>query len=197
MLQHRLLRRIAGIVLFPIALVLVLAESTVWRPLTALGGLLARLPLFAALERLVARLSPGMVIAAFLAPFAVAIPLLNLGEVWLFVHGHVAFGMLLVVLAKVVGVAFSARLFAIARPKMMQVGWFAWSYEHVVHLLRLGHDLLDSLPAWVAARRAIAAAKARLGGWARQIRLWLHQPGRPGMLGRRMADIRRLLPGLR
>ena len=50
---------------------------------------------------------------------------MNLGEVWLFVHGHMALGMLLVVLAKVVGVAFSARLSSIARPKMMQVAWFA------------------------------------------------------------------------
>lgn len=189
------LRRVATPVLFPLALGLVLFEATVWRLLTRIGALLARMPLFAALERLVERLSPGMVVAAFLLPLLAAVPLLKFGEIWLFVHGHLVLGLILLVGAKVVGVSFSARLFAIARPKMLQVRWFAWTYGHAIRLLALGHALLESLPAWAPARafvhRVKHVAEVRVvAAWA-----WLRgrRGGQGGVMQRQLGAARRLL----
>lgn len=189
-------RRVAATVLFPLALGLVLFEATVWRLLTRVGALLARrLPLFAALERLVERLSPGMVVAAFLLPFLAAVPLLKLGEIWLFVHGHLALGLALLVGAKVVGVSFSARLFAIARPKMLQVRWFAWTYGHATRLLALGHALLDSIPAWAAARAFVRRAKDLAGARAVAVWAWLRARGggQGGAMRRQLRAARRVL----
>jgi hypothetical protein len=147
-----------------LAMLVVLLEMTVWAWLTALGRLLARLPLFAALEHVVERLSPGAVIAVFVLPFVPIIPLLKLGELWLLREGHFIWAAIVIIGTKVVGAAFSTRVFAIAKPKMMQVRWFAWTYGGVTRLLEAGHRLLEAIPAWVAARamarRLIQAGRA-------------------------------------
>jgi hypothetical protein len=162
--------RIAHSPIILLALVAVLLESTLWRWLMTLGHALSRLPVFAVLERLVARLSPRMVVVVFVLPFLAVIPLLKLGELWLFLHGHFVLGVVLLLAAKVVGVAFSARLFAIARPKMLQVPAFAWAYDRALRLLAHGHALLEGIPAWVATRaflhRLGATGRALLAaGW--------------------------------
>jgi hypothetical protein len=185
-------RRIAHAPIMLLALAAVLLEATLWRWLMALGQALSRLPVFALAERLVARLSPRMVVVVFVLPFLAVIPLLKLGELWLFLHGHFVLGVLLLLGAKVLGVAFSARLFAIARPKMLQVPAFAWAYDRAVRLLAYGHALLEGIPAWVAARAFVhrlgAAGRALLAtGWRA-----LRGGSGPG-LRLRLAAARRLL----
>lgn len=153
-----------------IALPLALLEVTLWAWLTALGAQLARLPVFAWLERLVARLSPNAVIAVFVLPFVPMVPLLKLSELWLLREGHFIWAAVLIIGAKVVGAAFSTRVFAIAKPKMMQVAWFARAYEVVMRLVAMGHALLESLPGYRAAREAVRAALARLRLWVARAR---------------------------
>lgn len=164
------------------AMIAVLLEATLWRWLTALGRLLARLPVFAALERLVERLSPAMVIAVFVIPFIPLIPLLKLGELWLLREGHFIWAAIVILGTKVLGAAFSTRVFAIAKPKMMQVRWFAWTYDRVTWMLEFGHRTLEAIPAWVAARRmARGAMRAVREAMARS----------RGPLGRRFVAARR------
>jgi hypothetical protein len=164
------------------ALPLVLLEATLWAWLSALGRVLARLPVFAWLERLVARLSPNAVIAVFVLPFVPMIPLLKLSELWLLREGHFIWAAVLILGAKVVGAAFSTRVFAIAKPKMMQVAWFARAYEAVQRLVALGHAALDALPGYRAAREAMHA-------WMARARLWVTRARGP--LGRWVAAARR------
>ncbi|MBL6456075.1 hypothetical protein JMJ55_12130 [Belnapia sp. T6] len=194
--RNRRLRRLVHSPVTVLAVAFVLLERVVWRPLTALGHLLSRLPVFALLEGAVARLSPRAVVAVFVLPFLFFIPLLKFGELWLFLHGHVVLGVLLLVGAKVVGVAFSARLFAIARPKMLQVRSFAWAYGHAVRLLELGHAWLERIPAWVAARaflhRLGAAGRALLAAGWQALRSSFGQQARGGFRLRLAATVRRL-----
>ncbi|RYJ02607.1 MAG: hypothetical protein EON47_06940 [Acetobacteraceae bacterium] len=196
MTQRPLLRRLAHLPLVLLAILVVAFEATIWRWLTALGRVLARLAPFAALERLVARLSPRMVVATFVLPFAAFIPVLKFGELWLFLHGHFVLGVMLLVAAKVIGVAFSARLFEIARPKMLQVPAFAWAYGHAMRLWAACHALLESLPAWVAARAFVhrlgAATRALLAtGW-QFLRALFGGSARGGLRARLAAAIRLL-----
>lgn len=150
------------LLLLPVALFAVLLEATLWRWLAAIGAQLARLPLFAAIERLIDRLSPPAVILVFVLPFVPIIPALKVGEVWLLTHGHYLWAGAVILGTKVFGAAFSTRVFAIARPKMRQVRWFAWVDGRVGDLLARGHAFLDGLPAWVAARAALARLRRRL-----------------------------------
>jgi hypothetical protein len=163
---RRFARRLLTPLLVVAALAAVLLEATVWRWLSAFGRLLSRLPIFAALERLVEHLSPRAVIAVFVLPFVPILPLLKIGEIWLLTERHYVWAALVMVGAKVFGVAFSTRVFAIARPKMLQVSWFARLDASVIRLLALGHHALEQVPAWVAARayghRLIGSVRRRL-----------------------------------
>lgn len=171
---RRLARRIFALPLIALAVIWALLELTLWRWLTALGRLMARVPVFAALEHLVERLSPGWVIAIFVIPFVPLIPILKLSELWLLAHGHYVSAVALIVGTKVVGAAFSTRVFAIARPKMLQVAWFAKLYHAVTWLLELGHSTLEGIAAWRVARDWVHRAKQRLtsGGKGMIRRIW-------------------------
>lgn len=177
--RHGLGRRLLTPIALVLAAVMVLLEVTLWAWLSELGRLLARLPLFAALERLVARLSPGAVIAIFVLPFIPIIPLLKLGELWLLREGHFIWAAIVILGTKVVGAAFSTRVFAIAKPKMMQVTWFAWAYGGAIRALELGHRTLEAIPAWVAARALVRATLARARGSVGRVfaaaRRWMRQ----------------------
>lgn len=189
-------RRVASLPVLLLAVGVVLFEATIWRWLTALGHALSRLAFFAALERLVERLSPRAVVVVFVLPFLAFIPLLKLGELWLFLHGHLVLGVLLLAAAKTVGVAFSARLFTIARPKMLLVPAFAWSYGHMLRLLAYGHAVLEAVPAWGATRaflhRVGAAGHALIGAGRRVLRSGTGGPIHDG-LHRRLAAAMRML----
>ena len=151
--SSRLAERALTPLLIAAAIFLVLLEATVWRWLTALGQAMARLSFFAALELLIERLSPTAVVALFVLPFIPIIPLLKLAELWLIGHHHFVWAAIVIVGAKVAGAAFSTRIFAIARPKMLQVRWFGRAYGGATRLLALGHETLERLPGWAAAQR--------------------------------------------
>lgn len=174
LMLRRLGRRIFAPVVIVLAVLWALLEVTVWRWLSALGRLLARIPLFAWLEHLVERLSPGWVVAVFVIPFVPLLPLLKLAELWLLANKHYVLAAVLIVGTKVIGVAFSTRVFAIAKPKMMQVRWFARAHGGVVWLLELGHRTLEAIPAWNAARDWTRRVKAQLTAGGRGVlrRMW-------------------------
>lgn len=164
---RRLARRILSPLVIVLAVVWALLDATLWRWLSALGRQLARLRLFAWLERQVDRMSPGWVIVVFVVPFVPLVPLLKVTELWLLANGHYLTALLFIVATKVVGAAFSTRVFAVAKPKMMQVRWFAWLYGVLTELLELGHRTLESIPAWRATRDWVRRVKLRITAGAR------------------------------
>ncbi len=178
------MRRLATPFIVALAILVVLVEATVWRWLTWIGTQLGRLAPFAWLERVIEGLSPGWVIALFALPFVPIIPMLKLGEFWLLAHHHYVSAVLLIVGSKVVGAAFSTRIFAIARPKMLQVRWFASAYGYLIGLLARGHQVLEGIPAWVATRAALHRAMASLRGGGAWSRRWAAAQ----RLGRRRRD---------
>ncbi|WP_431282355.1 hypothetical protein ACQW02_23585 [Humitalea sp. 24SJ18S-53] len=161
------IRRLIEPLFVAAALVAVLLESTLWRWLEVLGQRLSRLGIFAALERLIDRLSPTAVIIVFVLPFVPMIPLLKFTEFWLLEHHHFIWATVVIIGAKVIGAAFSTRVFAIARPKMRQVAWFARADAAVVRLIDLGHRTLDAIPAWVFARAQVRRARLAVVAWWR------------------------------
>jgi hypothetical protein len=153
-----------------LAFLWVLLEETLWRWARAIGGLIARIPVFAALEGLILRMDARIVLLLFGIPIAALLPV-KLAALWLFGTGHWLLGAGLLLLAKTVGTAFSARLYVAAEPKLMTIPAFAWARNWVVALAARAHAVLDALPAWQAVRRAmaavhraVAALRARLAG---------------------------------
>jgi hypothetical protein len=146
-----------------LAFLWVLLEETLWRWARGLGGLIARIPVFAALERLILRLDARVVLLLFGMPIAALLPV-KVAALWLFGTGHWLLGAGLLLLAKTAGTAFSARLYVVAEPKLMTIPAFAWARNWLVALATRAHAVLDALPAWQAARRVMAAMRARLAG---------------------------------
>jgi hypothetical protein len=144
----KLLRAFAAALLVP----LLLFEEWGWEPLARLAARLARLPLWARLERRVQALPPWGALLVFLVPVLMLLPL-KLLALFLLGRGHAASAVLLLVGAKLGGTAVVARLFQLVEPALMRIPlfwrwyprWKQWK-DRVLGFVR------QSAP-WRAARR--------------------------------------------
>ncbi len=107
---------------------LIVFEEWGWEPLQRLLARIARLPVLRQLEAGIARLGPRTALAVFLLPTLLLLPV-KLLALMLIAHGQRLLGLLVVVVAKLVGTAIVARLFALTRPALLQMPWFASIYQ--------------------------------------------------------------------
>jgi hypothetical protein len=124
----------------------------------------------------IAHLGPYPTLLIFLIPPAILFPFKLLG-LWMLAHGSWLGAMAVLVLAKLVGTAVAAFIFDATRPKLLQLAWFRWFYEHMLALLARAHALIDPIKTRI---------KRAMRRW-----LWLMKPGRPGRFFRRLARLRR------
>lgn len=114
-----------------VAAIIVLVEDWLWDDLQRLAAAIGRLPVFRQIESLIASLPPYGALAIFGAPSLLLIPL-KLAALWLMAHGQAAFGVLVVVFAKIAGTALVARIYTLTEPKLLLIGWFAWLHIRFV-----------------------------------------------------------------
>jgi len=173
------MRRLFKPLLILLALVF-LFEAWLWehlRPLVAwVVGLVRWDRLKARLAAAIERLPPYPTLLVFLVPVALLFPLKLLG-LWMLAHGSWLGAMTVLALAKVVSMGITAFIFDLTRPKLLQLSWFRWFYEHMLVWLAKAHALID--PIKVAVKRRMRKL------------FWLMKPGRPGRFFRRIARIRR------
>lgn len=172
------------------AFLLLLWEETVWRWAKWLGAQVARIPVMAALERLVARLDARLVFLLFLIPIALLFPLKILA-LWLIATGRPVLGLAVVFVAKIVSTAVSARLYTIAEPRLMEIPTFVWMRGLTLRALKAAHAYLDASPGWQAAKRRVQAAKDAARALVRRARVLLR--AQRGGVGFRFAAARRWL----
>ena len=97
-------------------------------PLGRLAGkVVARLHLDG-LDRRIAKLSPYAALATFVTP-AIALVPVKIGAFELMAHGHHLGGVAAIIAAKIIGTAVVGHLFALTKPKLMQIGWFKKAYD--------------------------------------------------------------------
>ena len=111
-----------------VAALLLLFEEWGWQPLSNLLARLARFPLWAMTERMIAGLPPYGALLVLAVPSAVLIPAKLIG-VYMFATGHFFVAMMVIFLAKLASTALIARIFLLTKPALMQIGWFARAYE--------------------------------------------------------------------
>jgi len=127
-LLRKFLRLVATVLVVPV----LLFEEWGWEPLAALLSRLARMPIWAWLERAIGRLPPWAALLVFFLP-AIALFPIKLAALYLFGNGHLASGTMLLIGAKVGGTAIVARLFQLTHPALMEIPLFArwyprWKY---------------------------------------------------------------------
>jgi len=168
---RRLLRRVFLPPLYFVAAVVLVIEDFLWEPLGRLAAwVLARLRL-GRLERWIAARRPYPAMALFLVPSVMLFPLKILA-LWLIGSGLKSAGIGLLVGAKIGGTAVVARLFALTKPTLLSIAWFARAYAFVT-------DVRAKVRASIIGRTA-QALRARLSA----LRARLMPPGEGSRLGR-------------
>ncbi|MEO9383217.1 hypothetical protein [Chromobacterium phragmitis] len=157
-------QRLRRAVSWPLALLLaavILFEEYAWDELAAALARLGRWAPFAALERWVAGRPPKAALALFLAPALGLLPV-KLAALFLIEQGHAVLGLGVILAAKLGGTALVAWLFALTRPALMSVPWFARWHQRFARLRIWVFDRLRSSLPWRWARLAKLRARRLL-----------------------------------
>ncbi|MBL8361957.1 MAG: hypothetical protein JNN18_15795 [Rubrivivax sp.] len=139
----------------------ILFEEWGWEPLQELLGRLTRWRVVAAMERTIRRLPPWAALVLF-AGVSVALLPVKLLALALIGRGHAALGLVVVIAAKVGGTAMMARLFALTRPALLRLPWFAALYTRWTAWKQAIVDQVRASWAWRAARQVKAELMRRL-----------------------------------
>ncbi|MGC4061676.1 MAG: hypothetical protein QM749_12850 [Aquabacterium sp.] len=118
------LKRLIGTIgIWLIGLVL-LFEEWGWEYLAAIAAWFGRLPGLRWIEGRIRRLPPYGALALFAVPLLTLLPIKILALYWL-AHGHKMLGIGVIITAKLLGTAITARLFMLTQPTLMKLRWFA------------------------------------------------------------------------
>lgn len=158
----RLLRRILEA---PLAL-FILFEEWGWEPLKRAMAWVARWPPLAWVERHVAALPPLAALTVFLAPSLLLVPV-KLAALWLIGKGHALLGLVVIMVAKLVGTALVARLFQLTQPALMRLAWFAALYRRWTAWKEALLARIRTSWAWRAARAIRRRLSQRWARWRR------------------------------
>src|ERR1700726_610396 len=130
--------------------VIFLIEAWLWDHLEPIvAWVVAKLPLRAFKHWLAERvdtLSPAMTLVVFIVPVIPLFPLKLVGF-WLLTHEYWMSAILTILFAKLVGVGFTAFVFDVTRPKLLEMGWFEKLYEFVMALRARANALVDPVKA--------------------------------------------------
>jgi hypothetical protein len=160
------MRRLKNLLIVLAAIVFAI-EEWLWDRLTALTGWLGRLPLLRRLEKRIARLPPYGAMALLAVPAAMLFPF-KIAALWAMARGYVTLGIIVILAAKIVGTAFVAHLFALCRPQMLQIRWFAALYHWVIRTKSWLYARLAAMPVYRRTRAVLRRVRSRLRTWMRR-----------------------------
>ncbi len=143
-------------------------EEWGWRPLVAWAARAAAWAPLAALEQRLRALPPRWAFAAFALPALLLFPV-KLLALWAIHRGHAVLGVLVIVLAKLLGTALLGRIFVVTEAQLLEIAWFA-------RALAWWRDLKQRLGAALARQPAWRAAQAWRHGMRRAWRRWSRAP---------------------
>jgi hypothetical protein len=136
---------------WPLAL-LILLEEWGWEPLQQALARIGRWPGLRWIEGFVQGLPPYAALLLFALPAMLLLPI-KLLAVWWIGQGHALLGVVLIVVAKLVGTAVVARLFTLTRPALMRLAWFARAHARWLAWKAPLLAWARASVAWRAARR--------------------------------------------
>jgi len=152
-----MMRRLLRPLLILLAFVF-LFEAWLWSHLAPIvGWIVGRIPLQEIKTQLstwIEALPPPATLVVFIFPVLLLLPVKFLG-LYLLAHGHWLGALGVLGLAKVVSLGVTAFIFELTRPKLLQLGWFRWFYEHMLVWLAWAHDLVDPIKRRIKTRLRI------------------------------------------
>lgn len=161
------LRRILTPPLIVVAGTFFLIEELLWR-LSGVYALLGRLPVFRQMERFTSTLPPYGALTVFAVPSVLLAPVKFLA-LYLLAGGHPAWGATTIIAAKVAGTALVARIYALTRPALVRLNWFAWLEAKVLAARHAIHEFWRTS----LAGRVFARLRLRFRAWRERRRSWI------------------------
>lgn len=116
-----------------------------------------------ALDALIGRLPPSVILVMLAVPFAVAEPAKVVGVYWMG-SGYVGLGLITIVLAYGTSVLIVERIYKAGKPKLLTIGWFAKLVGWAGKLKDKALEALHGTRAWSASK----ALGERLKAWVGQ-----------------------------
>jgi hypothetical protein len=132
-------------ILLALLSIILIVEEWLWDALTALGHTLVRRLNLEGVERWLTQLTPSGALTAFLIPVLLVTPI-NLAAFGLLAHGMILQGVLLEILAKLLGTLLVSRVFALTKPQLLTyeiiavvystvMGWLHWAHQKITETM--------------------------------------------------------------
>jgi hypothetical protein len=86
-------------------------------------------------------LSPVNTLWLFIIPVLVLLPL-KFVALYMLAQGSIFSGILTIIFAKLAGFGVTSFLFTLCKPKLLQVRWVKWAYEHCLVWRHKAHELV-------------------------------------------------------
>jgi hypothetical protein len=164
-------------ILYFIAVVVLAFEEWIWNHASALLRRIGNLLPFRWIEGWVRRRTPPQALSLFVLPILVVLPLkgVALGAIG---HGHMALGIAVLSLDKVIGTAVFARLWQITEPAITTYGWVRAGRDAFLRLRQRLYDWLHEQPAYRSAHALLERLRREEGGILQRLRAELRRQRR-------------------
>jgi hypothetical protein len=144
--------------------IFLIIEEWLWDLLTAFGHSLAHWLKLERFEQWLSRTSPNMALVAIGIPILIVTPI-NLAAFGLLAHGLILQGVLMEVLAKLLGTLLIARVFALTKPQLMTFAFLRIVYTTIMAWLQWAHRKITETPVYRWAKQLKAEVKTRFAAW--------------------------------
>jgi hypothetical protein len=157
--------RILKAVVFLLAAIYFLVDAIFLTVAKSLANWIAEHWIFENLRVWIVSLPPYPTLALFALPLAVLEPVKPMAA-YLVGTGHVATGLISLVVGEILKLVLVERLFSVSRDKLMSISAFAWTYRK----FSAAKDCLTSMRAWQVVRRWSLVAQYVIRSYALKLR---------------------------
>lgn len=151
-------------ILLSLLAVVLIIEEWLWDLLSALGHTLVKWLHLERLERWLSQTSPPMALVAFSIPLLIITPL-NIAALAMLANGMILQGVLLEVLAKLLGTLMISRVFALTKPQLLTFTVLAIIYTNITRWLQWAHQKITETAVYRLSKQFKAEAKAKFAVW--------------------------------
>jgi hypothetical protein len=170
----RLLKKILAAPFVFVAAIIILLEDWLWDDLARIAAAIGRLPIFHQIESFIVWLPPYPSLLLFGVPSLLLFPV-KFASLYLIAHGQPVFGFLVAASAKIAGTALVARIFNLTKPKLLQIGWFAFLYERLTAFKKRIYDAIKSTALYKAVHEKHLQIREAVKRWIQRRRGFLRR----------------------
>jgi hypothetical protein len=151
-------------ILLSILAVILIIEEWLWDGLSAFGHFLIGLLRLDDFERWLSQVSPNVALVAFMVPVLIVTPI-NLYALRLLAHGLILQGILLEIVAKLLGTLLVSRVFTLTNNQLLSFRLLAVIYSTVMRWLNWAHQKITDTTVYKLAKALKLQLKSIISGW--------------------------------